>query len=141
MSHARFANPLWHLIDARGQVVGRLASQIVHIIKGKHKPTFSPNYDCGDYVVVINAKDVKFTGKKTSDKLYTWHTGYPGGLKQIPVKEQLQKKPEEILRKAVLGMLAKNNLRRKIGWKLRIFPGPTHLHEDKLPPGTLSILA
>lgn len=140
MSHARFANPLWHLIDAKGQIVGRLATQIVHILKGKHKPTFSPNYDCGDYVVVINAKEAKFTGKKHDDKLYTWHTGYPGGLKQMPVKEQLDRKPEEVLRKAVLGMLAKNRLRKNIAYKLRIFPGEKHLHEDKLPSGTPSIL-
>jgi len=90
-------NPLWHLIDARGQVVGRLATQIGHIIRGKHKPNYCPNYDCGDYVVVINAQDIKFTGKKVDQKLYTWHTGYPGGLKQIPVKTQLLRKPEEVI--------------------------------------------
>mmetsp|Transcript_5561 Transcript_5561/g.5745 ORF Transcript_5561/g.5745 Transcript_5561/m.5745 type:complete len:142 (+) Transcript_5561:74-499(+) len=139
MSHSRFANPLWHIVDAKGQVVGRLASQITHILKGKHKPTFSPHYDCGDYVVVINAKDVKFTGRKYHDKLYTWHTGYPGGLKQMPVKKLLDHKPEEVLRKAVLGMLAKNKLRKRMAYKLRIFPGSRHLHEDKLPPGTPSI--
>jgi large subunit ribosomal protein L13 len=96
MSNPRFSKPLWHLIDARNQIVGRLATQIVHILKGKHKPTFSPNYDCGDYVVVINASDVKFTGRKENDKLYTWHTGYPGGLKQLSVRDQLNKKPEEV---------------------------------------------
>ena len=96
MSSPKFLNPLWHLIDARGQVVGRLASQVVHILKGKHKPTYSPNYDCGDYVVIINAREIKFTGEKYQKKLYTWHTGYPGGLKQIPVKEQLSRKPEEV---------------------------------------------
>jgi large subunit ribosomal protein L13 len=140
MSSPRFSKPLWHLIDAKNQVVGRLATQIVHILKGKHKPTFTPNYDCGDYVVVVNAKDVKFTGKKTQQKLYTWHTGYPGGLKQLPAKDQLDRKPEEVLRKAVLGMLAKNNLRYMIARKLRIFPGSQHLHEDKLPPGTESVM-
>ena len=139
MSSPKFLKPVWHLVDARNQIVGRLATQIVHILKGKHKPTFTPNYDCGDYVVVVNAKDVKFTGAKYKDKLYTWHTGFVGGLKQIPVKEQMEKKPEEVLRKAVLGMLAKNNLRYMIARKLRIFPGANHLHEDKLPPGTESI--
>ena len=89
--------------------------------------------------MVINAKDVKLTGKKVQDKLYTWHTGFPGGLKQIPVKEQLDRKPEEVLRKAVLGMLAKNNLRNIIARKLRIFPGSLHLHIDKLPEGTQSV--
>ena len=132
-SNPRFAKPLWHLVDARNQVVGRLATQISGILRGKHKPTFSPNFDCGDYVVVINAKDVKFTGKKVEDKMYTWHTGYPGGIKQIPVKEQLDRKPEEVLRKAVMGMMAKNNLRKIVGTKLRIFPGEEHTHYDMLP--------
>lgn len=103
MSHRRFAKPLWHLVDAENQVVGRLATQISTILRGKHKPTFSPNYDCGDYVVVINAQDVKFTGAKVDDKKYTWHTGWVGGLKQTTVKQLLDKKPEEVLRKAVLG--------------------------------------
>ena len=107
----------------------------MHILRGKHKPTFSPNYDCGDYVVVINARDVKLTGAKRSDKLYTWHTGYPGGLKQKTAKQQLGSKPEEVLRKAVLGMLAKNTLRYRLARKLRIFPGEMHLHQDKLPTG------
>jgi large subunit ribosomal protein L13 len=96
MSHARFARPAWHLIDARDQIVGRLATQIVHLLRGKHKPTFSPNYDCGDVVVVVNAELVKFTGTKLEDKVYQWHTGYPGGLKQIKVIDQLKKKPEEV---------------------------------------------
>ena len=96
MSHARFARPAWHLIDARDQIVGRLATQIVHLLRGKHKPTFSPNYDCGDVVVIINAELVKFTGTKLEDKVYQWHTGYPGGLKQIKVIDQLKKKPEEV---------------------------------------------
>lgn len=96
MSNVRFSKPLWHLIDAKGQVVGRLATQVAHILRGKHKPSFTPNYDCGDYVVIINAKDVKFTGDKVDQKKYRWHTGYPGGLKEITVKEQLEKKPEEV---------------------------------------------
>ena len=139
MSNARFSKPLWHLVDAKGQVVGRLATQLVRILRGKHKPSFSPHWDCGDYVVVINAKDVKLTGEKVADKKYTWHTGYPGGLKQVTVKQQLQNKPEEVLRKAVLGMMAKNTLRSMLARKLRIFPGPNHLHEDKLPSGSAPI--
>lgn len=94
--NSRFSNPLWHLVDAKNQIVGRLASQIVHILRGKHKPTFTPNYDCGDYVVVINARDVKFLGPRMEKKVYTWHTGYPGGLKQMTVKKLLDKKPEEV---------------------------------------------
>mmetsp|Transcript_7979 Transcript_7979/g.8743 ORF Transcript_7979/g.8743 Transcript_7979/m.8743 type:complete len:142 (+) Transcript_7979:46-471(+) len=140
MSSPRFSKPVWHLVDAKNKIVGRLATQIVHILKGKHKPTYTPHYDCGDYVVVINAKDVKFTGKKFEQKKYTWHTGYAGGLKQRTVNEQLEVKPEEVLRKAVLGMMAKNNLRKILAQKLRIFPGSKHFHEDKLPPGTPSII-
>lgn len=139
MSSPKFARPLWHLVDAKNQIVGRLASQITHILRGKHKPTFCPNYDCGDYVVVINAQDVHFTGRKMNDKLYRWHTGYIGGLKEKTAKVFLRDKPEEILRKAVLGMLPKNNLRAACSLKLRIFPGEKHLHEDKLPAGTRSI--
>jgi len=135
-TNPRFAKPLWHLVDARGQVVGRLATQLSQILRGKHKPTFQPNADCGDYVVVINAADVKFTGKKVMQKKYTWHTGWVGGLKQRTVEEQLARKPEEVLRKAVLGMMAKNNMRHIVASKLRIFPGDKHFHEDKLPPGT-----
>jgi large subunit ribosomal protein L13 len=96
MSHVRFSQPLWHLVDAKNQVVGRLASQVVRILRGKHKPTYCPNYDCGDYVVIINAGDVKFTGDKTKQKHYKWHTGYPGGLKQKSVRDLLQSKPEEV---------------------------------------------
>eukprot|EP01039_Chlorochromonas_danica_P000956 gene956-1038_t len=139
MSNARFANPLWHLVDAKGQVVGRLATQIAHVLKGKHKPTFTPHYDCGDYVVVINAEHVKFTGDKVNQKFYRWHTGYAGGLKERNVKDQLKHKPEEIVRNAVKGMLARNNLRDRMLLKLRVFPGPDHLHTDKLPPGTAPV--
>lgn len=140
MSNIRFAKPVWHLIDARGQVVGRLATQIAHLLRGKHKPTFTPNYDCGDVVVIVNADKVVFTGRKTQDKLYRWHTGWIGGLKEINVADQMKKKPEEILRRAVLGMLPKNTLRRRQAVKLKIFPGGKHLHEDMLPPGTPSII-
>jgi large subunit ribosomal protein L13 len=139
MSNPRFLKPLWHLIDAKDQVLGRLSTQIVHILKGKHKPTFSPNYDCGDYVVVINARDVKLTGNKVSDKVYRWHTGYTG-LKVMNVETLLRRKPEEVLRKSVLGMMAKNRLRRNYALKLRIFPGKMHSHLDQLPVGTESIL-
>ena len=140
MASPLFSKPLWHLVDAKNQVVGRLATQICHILRGKHKPSYVPHYDCGDYVVVINAKDVRFTGNKVEQKKYIWHTGYPGGIKSKTVKEQLQHKPEEVIRKAVLGMLPKNRLRSWYARKLRVFPGPRHLHEDKLPLGTESIL-
>lgn len=96
MASKRFANPVWHLIDAKDQVVGRLATQVSTLIRGKHKPSYTPHYDCGDYVVVINAKDVKFTGNKVSQKKYVWHTGYPGGLKTKNVESYLESKPEEV---------------------------------------------
>jgi large subunit ribosomal protein L13 len=95
-SNPRFHKPLWHLVDARNQIVGRLATQVVHILKGKHKPTFTPNYDCGDYVVIVNAAEVKFTGKKFTDKKYRWHTGFVGGLKEMNVKTLMDRKPEEV---------------------------------------------
>lgn len=132
MSNIKFSKPLWHLIDARGKVVGRLATQISQVIRGKHKPTYTPNYDCGDYVVVINAKHVKLTGKKMTDKQYAWHTGWPGGIRHTNPQTLLDKKPEEVLRKAVLGMCPKNRLRKMAASKLRIFPGENHLHTDIL---------
>jgi large subunit ribosomal protein L13 len=125
----------WHLVDASSQIVGRLAVQIAQILKGKHKPTYRPHGDCGDYVVVINADKVKFTGKKWEGKVYRWHTGYPGGLKQRKASEMLQRRPEQILRKAVLGMLRRTNLRHKyIEPRLKIYTGPTHPHPAQLPP-------
>lgn len=100
------------MIDAKGQVVGRLASQISKILTGKDKPTYRPNQDCGDAVVVINAGDVDFTGRKWDNKLYRWHTGYPGGLKERTAKDQQSRDPGSVLQKAVMGMLPKTNLRR-----------------------------
>jgi large subunit ribosomal protein L13 len=97
MANSRFANPVWHLIDAKDQIVGRLATQVVHILRGKHKPTYTPHYDCGDVVVIINAEKIHFTGNKVKDKKYQWHTGWVGGLKEITVENQLKKKPEEVI--------------------------------------------
>mmetsp|Transcript_8796 Transcript_8796/g.9312 ORF Transcript_8796/g.9312 Transcript_8796/m.9312 type:complete len:142 (+) Transcript_8796:28-453(+) len=141
MSNIRFSKPLWHLVDAKDKIVGRLATKISHILRGKHKPNFSPNYDCGDYVVVINAQYVKFTGAKETKFKYRWHTGYPGGLKEMTPEVLRQHKPEEIIRHAVLGMLPKNSLRRRQSLKLRIFPGSKHLHYDVLPEGSPSIIS
>ena len=92
----RFAQPAWHLVDAKNKICGRLATQIVTLLRGKHKPNFTPWYDCGDYVVVINAQDVHLTGDKIRQKHFIWHTGYPGGLKQRSVRDQLKLKPEEV---------------------------------------------
>lgn len=116
------AKPRWHKIDAKDQVVGRLATDISRILVGKHKPTYLPHIDTGDNVVVVNARHVALTGKKVDQKLYRWHTGYVGGLKEENVKSVLERKPEEVLRRAVLGMLPKNRLRKIRARKLRIFP-------------------
>jgi len=130
----RVVQRAWHLVDAKDQTVGRLATQIAPILRGKHKPTYRPNADCGDFVVVINAEKVRFSGKKWDQKLYRWHTGYPGGLKQRTANDMMEKKPTEVLRKAVIGMLKRNNLRhRHIEPRLRIFAGDTHSHEAQLP--------
>ena len=131
----------WHLVDARGQTVGRLASQIASVLKGKHKPTFMPNKDMGDTVVVVNAEKVHFTGDKWQKKLYRWHTGYPGGLKERPANRMLERNPTKILRKAVLGMLKRNNLRHGyIEPRLKIYTGPDHPHHAQLPPGKVEPL-
>lgn len=129
----------FRLVDARGQVVGRLASQIATILQGKDKPTFCPNKDDGDVVVVVNAAEVEFTGRKWDQKLYRWHTGYPGGLKDRTAKDQFERQPEAILEAAVNGMLPKNNLRRSMMRKLRIFPGEQHpfAAEPNLVPFTM----
>mmetsp|Transcript_27375 Transcript_27375/g.49505 ORF Transcript_27375/g.49505 Transcript_27375/m.49505 type:complete len:181 (-) Transcript_27375:1611-2153(-) len=125
----------WHLVDASSQTVGRLATQIAPLLKGKHKPTYRPNGDCGDVVVVINAEKVHFTGNKWHGKLYRWHTGYPGGLKERRAIDMLEKRPDQILRKAVLGMLRRTNLRHKyIEPRLKIYTGPDHPHTAQLPP-------
>ncbi|CAH0477305.1 unnamed protein product [Peronospora belbahrii] len=123
---AQASKVMWHVVDAKGQVLGRLASQLAPILRGKHKPTYAPNVDCGDYVVVINAKDIVLTGNKWNKKLYRWHTGHPGGLKQRTAKEQFERKPEEVLRKAVFGMLPRNRMRALQDKKLKIFMGETH---------------
>jgi large subunit ribosomal protein L13 len=126
-------NKKWYLVDAKDKVVGRLASQIALRLRGKHKPIFTPHADTGDFVVVINAEKVAFTGKKWADKLYYRHTGYIGGLKQISAKKLLEKRPEEILRSAVKGMLPKNSLGRRQLKKLKIYAGSEHPHQAQLP--------
>jgi large subunit ribosomal protein L13 len=109
-----------------------LATQIATVLRGKHKPTYAPNVDCGDYVVVINAQDVVLTGKKVQQKLYRWHTGHPGGLKQRTAKEQLERQPTKVLRSAVHGMLPKNKMRAVQGNKLKIFAGNEHPHAAQI---------
>jgi len=117
---------IFRLCDADGQIVGRFASQIAHILQGKDKPTFAPNKDDGDAVVVVNASKLALTGRKLEDKVYRWHTGYPGGLKERTAAEQMRRDPTEVLRRAVRGMLPKNNLRRAMMRKLRVYSGAQH---------------
>lgn len=123
----------WLLVDAEGQVLGRLASQIAARLRGKHKPVFTPHVDTGDFVVVVNADKVRFTGRKLDQKVYYRHSNYPGGLKSETLKERLEKKPEEVVRDAVWGMLPKNRLGRTLIKKLKVYSGAEHPHEAQKP--------
>ena len=123
----------WWIIDAKDKVLGRLAVKIANTLRGKNKPIFTPHVDTGDFVIVLNADKVKLTGKKYDNKIYYKHTGYIGGLKATPAKKLLSEKPEEILRKAVKGMLPKNKLGRKIIKKLKIYTGDEHPHTAQQP--------
>jgi large subunit ribosomal protein L13 len=113
----------WFVVDAQGQVLGRLATRVARILIGKDKPNFTPYLDCGDHVVVINAEQIKLTGNKMDQKVYRHHSGYPGGLKEVPVRVVMQRRPEEVVREAVLGMLPKNKLRARRAKKLRVYAG------------------
>ncbi|MBU1743080.1 MAG: 50S ribosomal protein L13, partial [Proteobacteria bacterium] len=123
----------WVLVDAEGQVLGRLATQVALRLRGKHKPTFAPHLDQGDFVVVINADKIKLTGRKWDQKMYHRHSGYIGGLRSIVAKKLLAKKPEELIRHAVRGMLPKNRLGRKLIGKLNVYAGPEHPHQAQRP--------
>ena len=123
----------WFLVDAENKILGRLASKIASILKGKTKPIFTPYLDTGDFVVVINAKKIKLTGGKLNDKVYYHYSGYPGGMKSITPKDLLQKKPDEVIRKAVWGMLPKNSLGRQMLTKLKVYPGKEHPHQAQQP--------
>ncbi len=119
----------WWLVDAQGQVLGRLASKIAHILQGKHKPTYTPHLDTGDFVVVINAEKIVLTGKKLTQKKYKHYSGYPGGLKEVPAEEVLKRKPTQLLRLAVRRMLPKSKLGRKMLTKFKIYAGGEHPHQ------------
>ncbi len=123
----------WFVVDAQGKVLGRLASRIAMVLRGKNKPEFTPHSDTGDFVVVVNAGQVKLTGKKLDQKIYYRHSGYMGGLKEISARQMLKKKPEEVLRHAVRGMLPKNSLGRNQLKKLKIYTGAEHPHEAQQP--------
>lgn len=123
----------WVVIDAKEKILGRLATQIAHRLRGKHKPTFTPHVDTGDFIVVVNAEKIKLTGNKTADKKYYHYSGYPGGLKATTAEELLKKKPTGILYNAVKGMLPKNRLGRQMIKKLKIYTGSQHPHQAQQP--------
>ena len=123
----------WYLVDAEGKTLGRLATQIADRLRGKGKPQYTPHVDTGDFVVVVNADKVRVTGNKLDDKLYYRHSGYPGGLRARTLRDQLERRPTEVLRKAVKGMLPRNRLGRAQLTKLKIYAGPDHPHEAQSP--------
>jgi large subunit ribosomal protein L13 len=123
----------WYLVDADQRTLGRLATEIADLLRGKGKPAYTPHVDTGDFVVVVNAKKVRVTGKKLEQKIYYRHSGYPGGLRQRTLAEQLQRRPEEVIRKAVKGMLPKNRLAAAQLKKLKVYAGPEHPHEAQNP--------
>ena len=123
----------WFLVDAEGRTLGRLATQIADTLRGKTKPEYTPHVDTGDFVVVVNAEKIHVTGKKLDEKIYYRHSGYPGGLRQRSLREQLERRPTEVLRGAVKGMLPRNKLARRQLLKLKIYAGPEHPHEAQRP--------
>jgi large subunit ribosomal protein L13 len=123
----------WLVVDAKDQTLGRLASQIAHLLRGKHKPMFSPHMDVGDYVIVINCDKVRVTGRKLDQKNYYWHSGYPGGLRSRSLREQMDKYPERVIEAAVRGMLPKNKLGRQMIKKMKVYKGDSHPHAAQKP--------
>ncbi len=123
----------WHVVDLEGQTLGRAATQIATLLRGKHKPTFTPHVDCGDFVVIINCEKVEMTGNKWDSEMYRRYSGYPGGLSEATAREVLEKKPELIIETAVRGMLPKNRLGRQLIKKLKVYAGPEHPHEAQQP--------
>src|SRR5467141_1026220 len=123
----------WFVVDAQGQVLGRLASRVASILRGKHKPTFAPHLDVGDHVVVVNAEKVHLTGRKLSDKRYRWHTGYIGGLRDVSAETMLRSHPDRVIEWAVQGMLPKNRLGKAMAKKLKVYRGAEHPHSAQQP--------
>jgi len=123
----------WYIVDAEGKTLGKLASSVAQILRGKHKPIYSPHLDTGDYVIVINAGKIRVTGKKLEQKIYYRHSGYPGGLKRIMLKDLLEKHPTRVIQYAVRGMLPKNRLGRKMFKKLKVYAGSAHPHAAQRP--------
>ena len=123
----------WFVVDAEGKTLGRLSSEIAKILRGKHKPEFTPHVDTGDFVIVINAEKIEVTGKKLDNEFYRYHTGHPGGLKEITYRRMRDEKPEMFIHNAVKGMLPKNRLGSQIVKKLKVYAGPNHDHEAQKP--------
>ena len=123
----------WYVVDADGAVLGRLASEVAKILRGKHKPTYAPHLDTGDHVVVVNASKIRLTGGKELKKVYYRHSGYPGGIKEMPFERMIAERPERVVEKAVRGMLPKNRLGRQMGGKLRVYAGPEHNNAAQKP--------
>ena len=123
----------WYVVDAQGKILGRMATEIAKVLRGKHKPVFTPNVDAGDFVIVVNARGVKLSGKKLDKKIYYRHTEYPGGIRERTAAKMLAEKPEELVRLAVKGMLPKNRLSRKLVTKLKIYPDAQHPHDAQKP--------
>ena len=123
----------WYVVDATGITLGRLATQIATVLRGKHKPIFTPGLDCGDFVIVVNADKVHVTGRKLDQKLYYRFSGYPGGLTSTSLRDQLEHHPERVIEAAVKGMLARNKLRRQLIKKLKVYAGPEHPHQAQQP--------
>lgn len=123
----------WHLVNAEGKTLGRLAARVAGVLRGKHRPTFTPNVDMGDYVVIVNAEKIQLTGNKMKDKLYRHHSGYPGGLKTTSAEHLFRKDPTELLVRAIEGMLPKNPLGNGMAKKLRVYTGPNHPHHAQRP--------
>lgn len=123
----------WHVVDADGQILGRIATRIADILRGKHKSSYTPHVDTGDFVVVVNAELIKLTGKKLEQKIYYRHTGYSSGVRSRTAAEMIEKKPEEVILKAVKGMLPKNRLNYRILTKLKVYAGPDHPHKAQQP--------
>ncbi len=123
----------WYVVDAAGKTLGRLTTEIAMILMGKNKPTYTPFLDTGDFVIVLNAEKVKVTGNKAQNKIYAYHTGYPGGLKETNFNTMIQKRPERVIELAVKGMLPKNSLGRQMIKKLKVYAGSEHPHEAQMP--------
>ena len=138
MANAKTADQKWCIVDASGKVLGRFSSEIAHRLRGKHKATYTPHCDTGDFIIVVNAEKIVLTGKKLTDKIYYSYSGYPGGLRETAAGKMLAEKPENLIRIAVQGMLPKTNLGRKMLKKLKVYSGNVHIHEAQCPE-TLSI--